>query len=444
MNKIIETSKIYFLVFALISYSCSTNDEGSTIKEDEIVDLNQAPGDFLLQEVENNAINVSPKPIFSWEESKDPEGNSIRYNLLLDTLNPPEKIYAENLSSTSFTISNSLDLSKSYFWRVEAIDDKDATTKSAISNFFTLDFQIPLMSTIENADFPVRNGHGSVVFNDKIWVIGGGIGSYRKDVWSSSDGLNWELVTDEPGFSARTGFTLTVFKNKMWLIGGFAGFNTNDVWFTEDGINWTEATPNASFSKRTDHTSVVFDNKLWVIGGTANSIGIGAEFVNDIWYTEDGLEWTMATENADFEQRSGHASLVFDEKMWVIAGYLDSSGSDIGDAWYSTDGILWEKATTDSDMFSGRVSHFSTVFDDKMWVFGGFKYSGSGYRNDIWYSTDGIKWFEATPDAPFSKRANSSGVVFDNKIWLIAGGRHLNTSGTENTNDIWVFSKKTN
>ncbi len=440
MLQTIKSSKIIFLVSLLLSFSCSKNDSENIPKEEEAPQIiNEVPSDFSLLAIENNATNIPPRPIFSWENSIDPESGPIHYNLLLGTTNPPETLYAENLSDASFTVTTSLDLSEKYFWRVEAIDNKNAITKSTTSTFATLDLQIPLTANVENADFPVRNGHGSVVFNNKIWVIGGSIGSYRNDVWSSSDGLNWELVTDNPGFSERTGFSLTVFENKIWLISGYAGFRTNDVWNSEDGLNWNQVTPNAAFPLRTEHTGLAFDNKLWVIGGSGKDGRL-----NDVWYSEDGLEWVMATDTADFPPRSDHASLVFDEKMWVIAGYLDPTGTDSADAWFSTDGVLWEKATIDSTIFPGRVSHFSTVFDGKMWVFGGFRYNGGGYRNDIWYSMDGYKWFEATSSGPFSKRSNSSGVVFDDKIWLFAGGRHLNISGTENTNDIWSFGKKTN
>ncbi len=49
------------------------------------------------------------------------------------------------------------------------------------------------------------------------------------------------------------------------------GVYKNDIWFTADGVNWTEATAHAEFPERIYHTTVVYDNKLWVIGGAINS-----------------------------------------------------------------------------------------------------------------------------------------------------------------------------
>ena len=57
---------------------------------------------------------------------------------------------------------------------------------------------------------------------------------------------------------------------------------------------------------------------------------------------------------------------------------------------------------------------------------------GKGYANDVWYSSDGINWYQATPNANFSKRQSHSSVVFNNKIWVIGGG-----DNTSFYNDVW-------
>ena len=41
--------------------------------------------------------------------------------------------------------------------------------------------------------WPARNDHSSVVFNGRLWVIGGYDGTNRlNDVWSSEDGVTWD------------------------------------------------------------------------------------------------------------------------------------------------------------------------------------------------------------------------------------------------------------
>ena len=76
-----------------------------------------------------------------------------------------------------------------------------------------------------------------------------------------------------------------MFDNKIWVLGGVIVFGTNstrynDVWFSENGTNWTEATAgSAGWSIRQDHTSIVFDNKIWVLGGSLNT----STYYNDVW-----------------------------------------------------------------------------------------------------------------------------------------------------------------
>ena len=138
--------------------------------------------------------------------------------------------------------------------------------------------------------------------------------------------IQWTRATASASFSKRRVHTSVVFDNKMWVIGGYNGSsNLNDVWYSSDGATWTQATASASFSGRSIHTSVVFDNKMWVIGGydTAN--------LNDVWYSSDGATWTLATPSASFYTRAYHTSAVFDNKMWVIGGY---NGSYLNDVWY--------------------------------------------------------------------------------------------------------------
>jgi hypothetical protein len=278
---------------------------------------------------------------------------------------------------------------------------------------------------------PSRAYHSSVVFNNKMWILGGTGAFNFNDVLSSDNGGDWEIVSglNITPWSGRYGHTSVVFDNKIWVIGGYDGGwpPRNDVWYSSDGINWTLATDNAPWSGRWEHTSVVFDNKIWVIGGIDDNWPPR----NDVWYSSDGINWTLANDNAPWSGRYGHTSVVFDNKIWVIGGY-DGSGLK-NDVWYSSDGINWTLAT-DTALWSERAGHTSVVFDNKILVIGG--YDGNNFLNDVWYSSDGINWTLATDNAPWSGRWEHTSVVFDNKIWVI-GGIDNNWSLK---NDVWYSS----
>jgi len=293
-----------------------------------------------------------------------------------------------------------------------------------------------------SAAFPVRHGHTSVVYKDKMWVIGGysyseSNSTYLNDVWYSSDGITWTQATASAGFSTRNCHTSIVNDDKIWVIGGYSSSGTylNDVWYSSDGVNWTQATATAAFSKRCAHTSIVYNNKMWVIGGYYYSYGYDI-CNNDVWYSTDGITWIQTTDSTDFIRRCYHTNVVYNNKMWIIGGRSSSGSFDtyMNDVWYSSDSIIWTK-TISPVSFPAREGHISLAYDNKIWVIGGF-YNNSVYMNDVWCSTDGFMWAQVTSSAAFSRRRGLTGVIFDNKMWVIGGYSSVGSSQTY-MNDVW-------
>jgi hypothetical protein len=281
----------------------------------------------------------------------------------------------------------------------------------------------------DSAGFGERWGHSSVVFNNKMWVIGGiDSASFIKwDTWYSDNGILWYSSSTQQGW-VRAGHTSIVFNNMIWLIGGYSLMSLyNDVWSASDGTKWTQRTSAAAFSPRYGHTSLLFNNRMWVIGGG----GLGLNY-NDVWYSVDGVTWLQATANAGFSPRYYHSSVVFGNKMWVIGGQQNTFYNDV---WYSVDGVAWIQATANAG-FSPRSGHSSVVFDNKMWVIAGQDSSGT-FLNDAWYSTDGVAWYQAAANAEFSPRDGHSSITFDNKMWIIGGRKPVNNAGLK---DVW-YSK---
>jgi hypothetical protein len=57
-----------------------------------------------------------------------------------------------------------------------------------------------------------------------MWIVAGTDGSAKKnDVWNSANGVTWTEVTSSTIFSARENLASLVFDSKMWVIGGFNG-----------------------------------------------------------------------------------------------------------------------------------------------------------------------------------------------------------------------------
>ncbi len=304
-----------------------------------------------------------------------------------------------------------------------------------------------------SAAWSARYYHSSVVYDDKIWVLGGindkdvdDDGSNidtKNDVWFSADGITWTLATSDAAWSARWGHSSVVFDHKMWVLGGIDDSTKNDVWFSEDGSTWTQATSSAAWSARIWYSSVVFDNKIWILGGVFDDDDDGniSDTKNDVWFSEDGSTWTQATSSAAWSVRGAHTSVVFDNKIWVLGGVDDDDDDDNlsdtkNDVWFSEDGSTWTQATS-SAAWSARALHSSVVFDNKIWVLGGFddddNNPSSSRKNDVWYSEDGATWTQETSSAAWSARGGHSSVVFDNKIWVLGGN-----DGSDK-NDVWYL-----
>jgi hypothetical protein len=251
--------------------------------------------------------------------------------------------------------------------------------------------------------------HATAVFDDKIWLVTGFDIFPSLGVWSSSDGLNWAQVLASPPWVHQTGGPCVVHDGKLWVIGERSHYNTwpeKGVWCSLDGITWTKTGDGAALGERTEHSALAYDGKIWVMGGFV--VDDIRDFVNDVWYTVDGVNWVRATEHAAWSPRLGRATLAYAGKMWVMGGGKN-------DVWYSTDGAEWTAATLAAEW--PPMSPASVVFDDKMWVIGSY--------GNVWSSTDGAHWSdEGMRRAPWGEGRPTTSVksgVKDGELWVIEG-----------------------
>lgn len=133
------------------------------------------------------------------------------------------------------------------------------------------------------APWAARAYHQAVVHRGRIFILGGGnyvpIHVARNDVWSSEDGVHWQLETDRAPWGPRLWFSAAVYRGRIWVLGGWskAQDNFGDVWHSEDGINWQRLeTPN-TWKARHEHSVFVFKDRLWIAGGHARPLS------NEVW-----------------------------------------------------------------------------------------------------------------------------------------------------------------
>src|SRR5688572_21589138 len=83
---------------------------------------------------------------------------------------------------------------------------------------------------------------------------------------------------------------------------------------------WVQVNAGPRWSPRSGHSSVVFSDKMWVMGGINQQSPSPGDLFNDVWYSGDGIQWTQATNAAAWSPRREHSSLVYNNKIWVIGG----------------------------------------------------------------------------------------------------------------------------
>jgi len=282
-------------------------------------------------------------------------------------------------------------------------------------------------------------GNAMALHNGKVWSSGGD-NSYTNnatssaDIWSSADGAAWISVTSIG--DARTGHTLTAFDNKLWLIGGENNDDEwlDDVWYSSDGSasSWTNstATTPVPFGTIAYHSTVVFNGKMYVIAGKR------ATNATEVWSSIDGENWIEETANA-FSGRVRHKAVVFNNTIYVIGGE-DIGANKLNEIWQSTDGSHWTLVANNSSIFPGRLGHTATVYNNKVWVIGG-RTATEPFTNDIYYSDNLIDWTKYTGLNPLEPIGAHETLMHNDALWVFGGKIDDTEAGV--TGKIWSIKE---
>jgi hypothetical protein len=266
-----------------------------------------------------------------------------------------------------------------------------------------------------------------LAFNGELWMTS------RTNAWSSKDGLRWEHY-GKTDTTERIWHAIVYFKDRLWYFGGLRYADrvpVNEIWSSADGKSWT-GSRTAPWSPRKEHTVVAFGDRLWLFGGAdkVKSDFTTEHALNDIWSSEDGLNWTEVTGAAPWAAREGPPVLVLGDAMFLVGAQGKA------DVWRSTDGANWTLLTRAAP-WGARSGYGSASFDGRLWVFGGWKNKPTNALNDVWYSSDGESWTRQTEHAPWGPRGPLS-VVFKDRLWIYSG-KHTGARDSWG-GDIWTMS----
>ncbi|MBX7259999.1 MAG: hypothetical protein K1Y02_26830 [Candidatus Hydrogenedentes bacterium] len=239
-------------------------------------------------------------------------------------------------------------------------------------------------------DWEGRHTAGYVVYKDKMWIVGGDPlqGHYQNDVWNSSDGKTWTRVNKGRNvpWGPRVLHYTVVFKDKIWVMGGQTTILYapgpevfyDDIWNSSDGITWKRIRPKGPhWSPRgLIGGHAVFNDRIWILGGGTYESPKSPirNFYNDVWSSPDGKRWTCHLEHAPWHPRQYHDVAVWDNKLWVMEGWNKTNRNDV---WYSSDGVTWHELKDTPWKIRHAASVF--VFDDALWMV-----AGNNMEPDVW------------------------------------------------------------
>jgi len=124
--------------------------------------------------------------------------------------------------------------------------------------------------------------HGSIVFDHYIYLVGGGLkvappnmlyaetSAEYKDVWRTRDGVTWEKVSDDAGFTPRTHFSVLATSAGCFVSDGSVGTQPNlshDVFQASDCIHYSALPVPDELPLRHASALVDFNGSLVLIGG---------------------------------------------------------------------------------------------------------------------------------------------------------------------------------
>ncbi len=238
-----------------------------------------------------------------------------------------------------------------------------------------------------------------VPFKNSLWALGD-----ETELWTSANGIDWtEQSHTTPAVSSLA--QMLARSDRLILIAGWQYSAPNyyrQVWQSTDGKSWSVLTNAAPFSATNLNQVVEVNGKLLAFAGSDTD-----GTIPEVWSSSDGASWTQALANAPYGPRLGYRVVVHNNLVYVIGGYTSLSTSTIAsDAWSSPDGSVWTQVASDDTLPKQTFGPGVSIGGDIC------LYPGSVSVHDVWCSSDGGTWQQRSSDVPNGAFAVLSGTVF--------------------------------
>jgi hypothetical protein len=178
--------------------------------------------------------------------------------------------------------------------------------------------------TLESETVPDRmQTSPAVCFRSRLWLVGGSMADTdvcSNEIWCYNKG-EWTKQQQVP-WKARMGHACVVFDKKLWVLGGYdeSGKSLNEVWAADlngEQLEWPKDPYSAPWDARCMFAATAFNGKIWIYGGVNQPFGQPFE---NVWNSGDGVTWQEYTINPPEGKPIGCA-------LQIIRGRLNLIGA---------------------------------------------------------------------------------------------------------------------
>jgi len=148
------------------------------------------------------------------------------------------------------------------------------------------------------------------------------------------------------------------------------------------------------------------------------------------------LNWVNVTDKAEWQARDSAGEFVFQDHLWILGGWFDAKAPNPRDVWTSRNGKVWTRIV---EVAPWAYSDLSVVLihRNRMWVMGGRKLPGKDNSNEVWSSPDGAAW-TLEGRAGWCPRVSPAFAVFKGRMWVLGGTESFyDHSDAMVKNDVW-------
>lgn len=238
-------------------------------------------------------------------------------------------------------------------------------------------------------DFPFGGiyGHELIAFNGKLWIYGGIFeGVLSNKIFSSEDGIAWVEEMEITPFIQYQNSKFEVFGDSIFRIAGYSA-DIDDlsperyVYSSIDGLNWNLETENHGFVTKYGFQIENLNETLYSIEPNPD-----LDIEEIITRTSmDGINWSTP-EVSEIRERgmTSIRTVVLDDKIILMTTPVD--GPDLDSTFYeSSNGVDWVAATT-IDSVPIRALFYTLVnLNGELFAIGGTQRSNfSTTNNTVW------------------------------------------------------------